>query len=159
MNTNSLKLSPPWEIFYREIKCMFEEDPEVKIGIDTENRAVKLFVSNDDKAIALSKILPTKKEFGGVTVTISVVPANKENFYNAKVFEDAFSGNPVFDFAETLIPEGTNNPVTFVIFDKKVVQYYVDNPFALKGLCSTLYEDIAEDIFDTDGVFYSTNDE
>ena len=155
---SNLGLVAPWTNLYRQVEALFGQDPDVRVEIDEESYIVKLYVENEDKAVALSKILPTKKDFGGVIVTITVIPANGVNFYNAELFNTAFNNNPAFKFAETITPEGTNNPMTFVVFSKKVVQYYIDNPFALKGLCSTLYEDIAADVLDTDGVFYSTND-
>lgn len=153
---NEMKLSAPWEIFYRQMEAMFGKDPQITLDIDHDKRVVKLLVDNPTKADALGKILPATKEFGNITVSIVVVPANKQHFYNSTVFDDAFDGNPAYAYAETVKMDGTNNPMTFVVFAKEVVQYYGDNPFAEHGQISTLYEDIAEEVFDTNGVYYST---
>jgi len=47
--------------------------------------------------------------------------------------------------------------LTYVLFKNKVVQYFIDNIGDYNGMKSTLYEDIARDIFeDVDGVFFCT---
>lgn len=152
-----LNLSSPWEIFYREITAMFGQDPQITIDIDREKKIVKLLVDNPKKAEALSKILPATKQLGNITITILVIPSNKNQFYNSTVFDDAFEGNPAYSFAETIKLEDTSNPMTFVVFKKEVVQFFGDNPFASHGQISTLYENIAEDVFDANFCFYSTD--
>lgn len=165
-----LKLSSPWVIFYKEINAMFEYDPEIKVVFDEEENIVKLYVDNPDKADALSQILPKEKEFGAVTLKIEVVPANKEATERANVanklrtvlrgngelIENALIGNPAFVYSKTITGVFTN-PITYIVFMNKVVQYYTDSLSDINGVTSTLYQDIAKDIFlPFDGIFYCT---
>lgn len=56
-----LKLSPPWVIFYQQIKALFEKDPNIKIVYDEDEQKISLFVDNANKADALTRLLPTEK--------------------------------------------------------------------------------------------------
>ena len=156
-----LKLSAPWQIFYKELDVMFKKDSEVHIVCDPDNYTIDMYVENEAKAEALGKILPISKNFGNIDVTINVIPANKCNARRSKgsLIEDAFYDNPVVDKIVTL--DGImSNPITFVIFTKEVVQYWNDNLFDANGVCSTLYQEIAKNIFeDIDGVYFCTNTE
>ena len=150
-----VNLSSPWITFQHEIVELFKKDPEVKAVIDEDENAVHLFVENPVKADALMELLPTAKWFGNVCVKINVIPANDCNVNKGVLFEQAFEGNPIFD--SVLVVEGMyNNPVTYVIFEDKVAQYWNDNLGDPHGNVSTLYQEIAKDVFDVDGVNYCT---
>ena len=50
--------------------------------------------------------------------------------------------------------------MTYVVFKKEVVQYFNDSLGDIHGVCSTLMQDIAKDIFeDTEGVYFCTDTE
>jgi len=50
-----------------------------------------------------------------------------------------------------------NNPVDYVVFRNEVVQFFNDEMGDPNGLKSTLYQDIAKDVFaDKDGIFFCT---
>lgn len=150
-----MKLSAPWYFYYRELKVLFGEDPEVKVVLDEGEMEVKLYVSNDRKADALQQLLPAKKDFGNVTLKVTVVPANDGQTGMTKLFEDAFLGNPVLsDLVHLDTPMGSFD---YAIFRKEVVQFFNDDLSDINGNCSTLYQDIARDVFDEDtGVFFCT---
>lgn len=150
-NTN---LISPWENFYKEIEVMFGQDEDIEIEIDRENYEVILKVNNPAKADALTCILPTEKEFGAISVKITVVPANGKTRYT-EFFRQAFTGNPAFSYAESV--DGLFD-VGYVVFVKEVVQYHNDNTGDINGNVSTLYQEIAKDIFrDIPGIFYCTD--
>ena len=157
-NIKNLNLSSPWTIFYREIQAMFGKDPDIKISYDEDAYVIKLYVTGTDKANALSQLLPVEKEFGNVVLKIIVIPANNEVLTDEELFNMAFAGNPVFDYAvhsggDTIV--GNN---TYVVFKKEVVQYFNDSLNDLHGLCSTLHQEIAKDVFGTKtGLYYCTN--
>ena len=154
-----VKLSPPWDIFYREINAMFMRDPEVRVMYDEEALTLKLYVSNDDKADALMQVLPPQKTFGNVTLQIEVVPANDiVNGSASQLWTRVFFGNDaVNDIREVKGIAGLPD-MTFVLFRKEVVQYYTDNLRDLHGITSTLYQTIANDIFlIPDGVYFCTD--
>lgn len=153
-----LKLSAPWQIYYKELCALFEKDKEVGIVYDTDEQIINIYVENAAKADAMYAVLPTEKDFGGVTLRINVVPANKSLRRSVgAVYEDLFYNNPIVDEIVTL--EGImTNPITYVIFKKEVVQYYNDSLGDAHGMCSTLYQDIAKRVLcEESGVFFCTN--
>ena len=155
-----LKLSAPWQIYYKELCELFKFDPEVRIVYDTDAQIINIYVDNAAKADAMYIVLPTEKSFGSVVVEINVVPANKNKLRRTRgtTYEDLFYKNPIVDDIVTI--EGVmTNPITYIIFKKEVVQYYNDSLSDAHGLCSTLYQDIAKRVLDADeGIFFCTND-
>lgn len=154
-----LKILSPWVVFYREVDAMFKNDPEVHVIYDEDDQVISLFVDNSSKADALSQILPTEKEFGNVVVRIEVVPANKRfTSSKANLFSRALGGNgALWTVVDTSsIPNFLS--ITYVVFRKEVVQYFTDNLGDYHGITSTLYQEIAKDIFvNTEGVYFCTD--
>lgn len=162
-----LKLSPPWVIFYQEIKALFEKDPHIKIVYDEDEQEISLFVDDANKADALTRLLPAEKTFGAVTLKINVIPSNSEGVVNtlcyqysndlATIYQRAFNKNPILDYIKVISGIFTNN-LTYIVFKKEVVQYYNDSLNDIHGCCSTLYENLAREIFvEQEGVFFCTN--
>lgn len=153
-----LKLSAPWIIFYKEIEAMFKFDPAVKVIYDEDKNEVKLYVEGAQKADALTQLLPTEKAFGNVVMKITVVPANKLKAVKEGLYEAAFEGNSALSYVRSATGIFTN-PITYVVFKKEVVQFWTDDLGDINGLRSTLYQDIAKDIFgETQGIFFCTDD-
>lgn len=154
---NKLKLSSPWIVWYHKLTAFFEKDPEIKILFNEETGVIKLYVENTDKARALQKLLPETMKFNDVTITIDVIPPNIEEKNVLELFEEAFKGNPVLACTKT-ITNPIGDDINFVVFDRTVVQYSSDNIFDINGRTSTLYQNIADEVFEeVDNVFYSTD--
>ena len=153
--SEKLKLSPPWITYVRKIEALFGEDPDIKIEYDEPNLILKLFVENPTKADAIQQLLPTEKVFGNITLSVQVIPANKPQ-RKIDIFQKAFEGNPVFSYAVSV--EGiSSNDYNFVVFRHKICQFWNDQMNDINGNVSTLYEDVARDVFEnTDGVFFNT---
>lgn len=155
-----IKLAPPWVTFAKETAEMFRHDPEVHVVFDDENYRLTLYVDSGAKAEALSQLLPDQKKFGNVTLYVNVVPAN--GFVGvptamADVFQTAFKGNDAFSFVKRIRGIFTND-LTYVVFKNKVVQYFNDDLGDIYGQCSTLYENIAHNLFGVmEGVFFCTD--
>lgn len=152
------ELSSPWIIYARKLYELFKDDPQIIMEYDPEDIKVIISVSkNEEKAQALSQLLPKEKEFGGVSLAIEVRLVEESTTLKPKLFRKAFEGNPVFKGLET-VDDIFSNPVTYVVFDNKVVQYFSDNLGDINAVNSTLYEDIAREIFeDVNGVTFSTD--
>ena len=184
-----LKISPPWITYVNKLNALFCEDPDIKIVYDNNKITVRLYVNDGEKAEALYRLLPENKIFGNVILQIYVIPSNKEDFksldvknlpevdpfvmekylegnsilHNAStltLFNTAFEGNPVYAFGYPV--EGIlSNTITYIVFKNCVVQFFNDNLNDLYGNISTLYQDIAADVFKKDdevqGVFYCTD--
>ena len=161
-----LDLAAPWTTYYRQLQSFFKKDEEVKVIFDNQNASIKIFVENPTKADALTLLLPTAKSFGNVTVNVSVIPANT-TAVSAKVdldpkndqqlFNYALYGNKAVSFIQEVGFMG-NQKFMYVVFDKEVVQFYNDDISDIRGLCHTLYQDIANTIFEKHaGVFFCTD--
>lgn len=154
---SKLGLSSPWVNFYKELEALFAKDPEVKVVYDEEKNDVKLYVDNLAKADALAQLLPVERTFGNITITVTVIPANKEGASKIQLFRTAFEGNGAFNY--TASAEGIfTNPIHYVVFANEVVQYFNDDLSDAHGVRSTLYQDIAEDVFENhESVYFCTN--
>ena len=142
---NKIGLQAPWILFARKVGKIFENDEEVNVVYDDNEKEIKLFVSNALKADALSQILPLEKTFGNIVVKIIVVPENNETLID--IYKRAFNGNPAIDRIETATNLFEDNGA-YVIFKPEVVQYFADDINDFYGNESTLYEDIAREIFE-----------
>lgn len=152
-----LKLSAPWICYYRKIDALFGEDPDVSVKYDEDINEITLLVNGQEKANALTQLLPTEKSFGNVTIKITIVPANKP-VQKIDLFKTAFEGNPAFSYAVTVDTGMTSNTFNYCVFRNKVVQYFGDNLNDVNGNISTLYECIAKDVFeDTEGILFCTD--
>lgn len=144
-----LKLSPPWSTFYDEISAMFKKDPEVKVIMDEDEYTVTVFVNDPIKSGAIARILEQEKRFGRVKLKVVVPPPDGPVYDDFKsdleVYEAAFKGNKALSFIQ---PKQTIFDTSFyVVFRNEVVQYFNDDISDIHGMCSTLYENIARDIF------------
>ena len=169
-----LGLLSPWAIYYNELKTFFEKDCEVTVIYDEENNVVNLYVNNPTKAAALAELLPVEKDFGAITLKINVIPANGSNKVKFAAISSAFADEKIQlseVYWNALLDNGHvdqittlrgifNNPITYVVFKKCVVQYYNDSLGDINGVCSTLMQNIAEDIFEKrEGIYFCTSTE
>lgn len=157
-----VKLSPPWIIYYNELKAFFKYDSEVKIIYDEDESEIKLYVFTTEKAAALSRLLPSEKVFGNVRLKVSVLYPNTVKIdtvkfhSNVELLEAALKENPILAYCSSM--ELFSNPIVYVVFEPEIVQYFTDNLGDYFGLHSTLYQEIAKDIFTSlSGVFYCTD--
>ena len=135
----------------------------IAFNIDYENMRVVLAGNNADKNAALLRLLPSEKKFGNVTLSIIVDgPVSNLAFPTPKsLFDTAFSGNPAYAYSICPADEGYYFfSLTYVVFKNCVVQFFNDNLNDCHGLISTLYQDIAAEIFedaDLHNVYYNTD--
>ena len=166
----TLKLSSPWVEYYRKINALFAGDGDIRIVFDEEEPKLRIYVNNDRKARAMDALVGTEKVFGNVTLKIEIIPANDKvellsattgytKTERATLAGALFQGNSAVKSVRDIENyfEGT---VTYIIFEKEVVQYFDDNLGSYYGLKSTLYEDIAKDVLSpVAGVYYCTSNE
>ena len=167
MNEVRLKISSPWVTYTNKLQALFDPDPLIAFNIDYqgEDGPIVVLATNDgDKAAALVKLLPTEKVFGGVKLTICVecpTMSNRAFVTRKELFETAFKGNPAFAYAISPAEEGYwFFATTYVVFKNCVVQFFNDNLNDCHGIISTLYQDIAAEIFadaGIEGVYYNTD--
>lgn len=152
----NVKMYSPWVVFANEVKKLFERDEEVEVKYDNDEVMLSILVSNQDKYEALRRLIPARKEFGNVPLDINVIPANVnyDNASEADLVKRAFARNPAIDAIKTY-----NTPlgdVTYVAFDRSVVSVDADDMSDPNGYKSTLYQEIAKDIFNLNHIFFCT---
>lgn len=147
----------PWEEYYKKIDAFFKYDDDVRVIFDETNDVIKLYVANDKKASALSKILKPEEEFGNVTIRVEVIPPNGVlKSTGLTDIKAAFDNNGALSKIEEIDAFGFS--AAYIIFKKFVVQYFNDDLGDYNGMRSTLYEIIAKDIFDVGtGIFFCTD--
>ena len=157
-----LKLSPPWIKYMHEMEQLFKYDPEVHVVYDEDEHIIHLYVDKQRKADALATLIPETVTFGNITLQVNVVQANGAlsttvGLTNAQLFKNAFEDNGAFAFVKQVTGIFSNN-LTYVVFKNKVVQYFNDNLNDVYGNCSTLYQDIAKNIFgEIAGIYFCTD--
>lgn len=154
-----VSLSAPWVIYFRMIEAMFKRDPRVKVVLDSSdgaNQEIKIYVEGDSKAEAIQKLLPDEKTFGNVSVRVTVYPANTTSTSKSTLIERAFDGNPVL--TQVIRTNLWDNPVEYIVFEKSVVQYFNDDLSDYHGMCSTLYAELAKELFGEEtNIFFCTD--
>lgn len=148
-----MKLSPPWITFINELKALFDGDPEIAFNINStpaKNPSVTIACNNGDKNAALIRLLPEYKAFGNVYLDIFIdgTIANREFVSTKELFDVAFEKNPAYAYTVTPSDEGIwFFDFTYVVFKNCVVQFFNDNLDDAHGVISTLYQEIAKDVF------------
>lgn len=153
----SVYLSSPWMLYYRRVAQLFEKDPHVEVTFNNDTYELKLVVSGQRKAKAIAQILPKTRKFGNVEVQTRVLCEEDKDSDSARVLRDAFEDNDAVSWIDTFTdPPG--NQINYVAFEPCVVQYFSDNIGGIEGVTSTIYEEIAKDIFSetVKGTFFCT---
>ena len=153
------RMSAPWVEYYNKVKALLGDDPDIVVEYDEDARKIKVFVNGTEKADALAQLLPAEKEFGNIKVTTAVIPANTQTYDKADLLKYALAGNPNFAYMQSV--DGIlSNRISYVVFKKKVAQYWNDNLGDINGNVSTLYQELAKEIFGAgDGILYCTDNE
>lgn len=162
-----LSLSSPWVRYFHEVQAFFYGDNDVAVDYNDDTNVMSIYVNNENKAKVIDELLGGTKEFGAVTLTINVIPANKKKTLAAtaevSTNDDVLTKlHHLFD-GNTNVVEITSSPIPmmtqiYVVFQCKVLQYFSDDLGDLYGLESTLHEDVARDLFGDklSGVYYCT---
>lgn len=163
MEEKKVGLLAPWVTLYHKLDELFAGDPKVMVTNSfMENRStnIKIYVNGDKKVAALKKLIPDHFQFGNVTANISIIPANNlEEDDFCQLFRDAFKGNEAVKEIYT-VESPLKIRATYVIFKKEVVQFFNDDVSDAHGNCSTLYQEIAKDIFNPcPGIMFCTDNE
>lgn len=147
-----LKISPPWVTYINKLVAMFDGDPQIACNVNTfaGNPSIVLSCNNGDKVTALKQLLPTEVKFGNITLTVGIDgPETNRAFPTPKeLFDTAFKGNPAYVMSISPVDDGYwFVDITYVIFKNCVVQFFNDNISDAHGVISTLYQDIAAELF------------
>ena len=167
MTQARLKISSPWVTYTNKLKALFGGDPEITIDVNyetSEGPSVTIATDNGDKAAALMRLLPDEKVYGNVILDIYIDgnPADRAFVTAKELFEVAFDKNPAFAYCVAPAEEYWFPDFCYVVFKNCVVQFFNDNLDDPHGLISTLYQDIAAEIFeeaDIPGAHFCTDTE
>ena len=151
MNDVRLKLAPPWITYINKLQAMFDGDPQIAFNVDWTAPSVTIACNNGEKNAALALLLPGEKTWGNVTLPIVIdgPMANKAFTSPTELFNTVFEKNPAFSMCVAPVEDGYFYiDFCYVIFKNCVVQFFNDNLNDAHGLLSTLYQDIAAEIFE-----------
>ena len=152
-----LKLSAPWVTYVNKVKALFEKDPEIEITFLNSNWSPRLIIKTDNsnKAAALGIVFPNEKIFGNITLFIDIIGDIESAAFECDqdIITALFDGNPVFAFSE-LVHDIFGGSILYVVFKNEVVQFFNDNLNDIYGNISTLYQNIAKEIFEDTGAFF-----
>lgn len=157
-----LKLAPPWVKYANEMAQLFKYDKDVHVVYDNDQLILSLYVDCQRKADALAALLPEVVEYGNVKLAVNVIPANGAlssvaGLSKPVLFANAFENNGILSFIKTVTGIFSNN-LTYVVFRNRVVQYFNDDLGDIYGNCSTLYQEIAKNIFgNQEGIYFCTD--
>ena len=154
MNDVRLKISPPWITYLNMIEALFGcNQKNIAVNYDNEQKKIVIAVNDGDMHAAIRKLLPEKKQFGNVTIAIETDgPLSNITFTsNKELFDAAFKNNPAY--VESVPVDSLVISYTYVVFKNCVVQFFNDNLNDLHGNVSTLYQDIAKELFEDAGLY------
>ena len=159
MENDKMKLSPPWITYFHKVQALFEKDNSITVDFDESNCCLNIIVKEDiEKGEAIQKLFPSEKVFGNNIMKINVVTIQEpKQIPTAQIFANAFKNNPV---VEDVINKSDilRNDQTYIMFQNKVVQFFNDDIYDYNGVCTTLYQNIAKDVFkDFADVHYCTS--
>ena len=157
-NTNTTtnpSIIAPWYEYQKQIKALFERDPQIIVGEVYEPEgyevdfAFDIQVRSHEKFVALDSLLPATKEFGNVTLGIEIF--DEENVRAAdnlvRLYKTLFCDNPIVQEIR-VVPDLFGTPQVYILFKPEVIQYYRDELTDYNGLFSGLAQDIAREVFE-----------
>lgn len=153
-------IEAPWETYNKKIKALFEKDPDITVGdiYDGDGDTTYAFdieVNNHEKYVALDRLISGVKEFGNVTVGITLYDEENEVSDILDLYKTLFKGNPIVKEIQTATdPTGTE--WDYVLFVPEVVQFPDDDLTDYNGNWNGLAEDIAREFFVDRGVNFCT---
>jgi len=162
--SEKIKLSAPWVTYFNKVKALFGDDPEINVEYAEDNNGpiINIEVANEKKANAIRTLVPEEVPIGNIIIKIFVY-STENNLEGSTVdlIRTAFEGNPALSRIVT-IGAGVifTNPVSYVAFKNKVVQFWNDDLSDINGNYSTLYQNLAEEIIgQRNGIMYCTDPE
>lgn len=148
-----INLASPWIRYAKRVEALFWQDADVSVAYDDTDMSLNVYVNGDDKAVAIASLLPEKKEYGNVTLTVRVIPSNDE-LTEADTFRRAFAGNAALvDVAEGFGPAGD---IAYALFAPDTVQLKEDDVSQFYGLTTLTFAQLAESVLESKDVLVSS---
>lgn len=161
-----LGIEAPWYTFAKQVKALFDSDPDINVGdlCEVEDEfftyVLDITVKNHEKYLALDRVMQKKKVFGNATVRICLYDlenTNEDIDDRIELYTKIFNGNPHVRSVER-VTDFTGNQVGYVCFEPEVIQFPDDNISDIDGKWNGLAQDIAKELFEDDffGVYFCT---
>ena len=140
-----LELSSEWVLYYCKLKALFDKDEDVDINFNSGIPEISMNVKDREKAYAIRTLIPSEIIFGNVILKINVAYIGPD-IKNGSLFKQAFKGNPIISYIKSV--DGIlDDPLEYIVFKPDVVQYFADNLSDINGNITSIYENIAKDVF------------
>lgn len=157
-----VNMSSPRVLFVAKLKKFFEEETDIHINYDpiANPSTVDIRVDDPIKYDTLSKLLDDKIDFGNVSLNINVIPANFDKVDRVALFKTLLQNMSIVEAVDEVTIEGSSNSFIYASFRNQVVKYWSDNLGNPHGNSFTLYETLANEIFQNhDGILFTTAEE
>lgn len=156
------RLSPPWYIYHKKLRSLFEEDDQVNIGELEQGPdgqyTAEITVSDKEKQAALQQIILQNVKMGNINITYTFADPQDipqaDDDVSLETFIVAFKENPILvktATAQTL----SGNLQYYAIFKKEVIQFFADNISDYYGNYNGLAVDIAREVLVPTRINYS----
>lgn len=162
MVSSTFSMSSPWALYAKKLETFFAEDPDISVEYDDKKSSdvVTIRVDNQEKYYALQQLLKTEITFGEDTLKINICPANFRTTDKLSLFKKAFKDNPIVKSIDSGHSVDYYNIFYYISFRNEVVKYWSDNLGDPHGNSFTLFEDLADEIFqDHPGILFTTAEE
>ena len=159
--SKKIGLSSPIVVYVKKLQTFFAEDPDICVEYDENDPdSVNITVGDPEKFYALSSVMESEVEFGNLHLSIYIWPADLSEDDKTEMFKKLFKDSSIVSSIDEIKSEGTSNKFTYISFRNQVVKYWADNLGNPHGNAFTLFETVANDIFENhDGVFFTTAEE
>lgn len=143
---------------YYRLRAILAADPDITMEYDHKSTTVNIIVAADDRAEALSEILPSEYEFKDGEVLHVLI--NGMTFEHSQDLDEdtirlAFWENPYFvDVKRVESPMGGRD---FVVFKNTTIAYKADNYGNPAGYYVKTAEQLAVSVFEFPGLFVTSD--
>ena len=137
-------LSPPWGTYFKTLKAVFEDDPDVTLPDeyteDGANVTIDVSIADPIKYLALSQLLRTEIDYGNVTVKVNLTCSANKTDSEYSLYKAAFTGNRrVRRFFDAL--DFTKTKHTYMLLENELVQFFNDDLTDYQGNANLLPKD------------------
>lgn len=157
LKQEAVSLQSPWVLYYKQMYNVLTADPEITMTDSTEgaNYFINIESTNEDKILALYRILREKIVMGNITVIVKFRCKNKDLEFDITGISDplptiddydnAFGGNPYFvKTVSEKMPGG--GEFDYAVFTRDIITYFSDDMTDYKCNSHRIVADIVKEI-------------
>lgn len=156
-NNSTLNAYAAAPTMYYRLRALLAADPDITMEYDHKSTTVNIIVADDDRAEALSEMIPSEYDFGDGEVLHVLI--NGMTFEHSRELDEetvnlALGQNPYFAGLKSFdFPMGARD---FLMFKNTTIPFKADNFGNPEGYYVKTPEELAVSVFDLPGLFITT---